>query len=147
MLLEYTKINLHTVAFRTKAAIEKHKGSVTVLQPEEITLFPGTNRVDDTLWQEAKAANEGIRKLVKAKTIREYPGDPLQRDASEVAELILFNPDNRETPWKGCVDEKLLEEFKATDTREEVQNAIALQYKRLEAGIKRKNEDQVTSED
>ena len=125
MLLDYAKLNLHTIAFRTKSDLEANKSNPgTVCPVREISLLPGINEVDDNLWKSAKEANSvAINMLLLRGTIKELPGDKTKR--TDMAELIAR-----------CVDEKLLRKMKATDPRQDVQEAIAAQMKKLEDAVK-----------
>ena len=129
MLLNYSRPNVHTIAFRSKANLEAHKDTPMTMCPvTEITIMPGLNEVEDKLWESAKNANpHGIKILIAKRDIREYAGDPLKM--GNFSELL-----------ESCVDEKLLTKYQKLDARDEVQTQIKLQFKKLADGLVSENE-------
>jgi hypothetical protein len=123
VLIENTTAKLHGIGLpppgqaRTEDGKAKEFTGIVAVDPK-VKLLPGINKVNPQDWEDAKSQRM-VQASIKAGVFREH------LDAKSLSEIPQSDA-NRLIP--GTFDRKLLQEWKDTDEREEVQKLIAAQF-------------------
>lgn len=86
MLIEWTKKNLHHIAFRPSLAEGEAYNMHNV---KTIDLIFGVNQVDDALWNDCKKQLKTVSVMLKSRLIKELGSEDLsKRDEGKAVEIV-----------------------------------------------------------
>jgi hypothetical protein len=95
----------------------------------DVTLFPGVNAVTDEIWDEAKAANPLVAKLIAAGQFEELGSYDPNGSAEDTVKLV-----------QECVQLDFLRALQEHDTRRPVIEAVAAQLVKIDTYVKHKEQ-------